>query len=270
MSQASTDSHLHRAAASGACVCSWGARTLYVGPALGLSPHRNAAAVLALGLDASFAVAADPTVSAAGYRHCRSALIFPSTLHHLQDTRGRMAFLYLDARSLDLECLRASAGEVSSRCAFDLRDEALWIAAFDDLARERRPWVKIAAELAHRLGRPAASDVDSRIASALAALHAAAGERTTLAALAREVSLSTSRLRHLFKAATGVPLSRYRLWLAMGTAMRGILRGDSLTEAALGAGFASSAHFSSSFRKMFGLEPSRLGRLQWRPASTAG
>ena len=30
---------------------SWGARALYVGPGFGLSPHRNAVAVLAMGLD---------------------------------------------------------------------------------------------------------------------------------------------------------------------------------------------------------------------------
>jgi AraC-like DNA-binding protein len=72
----------------------------------------------------------------------------------------------------------------------------------------------------------------------------------------------------LFKAATGVPLSRYRLWMAMGSAMRSLLRGDSLTNAALHAGFASSAHFSSSsYREMFGLEPSRLGKLHWSAVS---
>lgn len=111
MTLASTDCHLHRAAASGACLCSWGARTVYIGPALGLSPHRNAVAVLALGLDASFAVAADPAAPAAGYRACRSALIFPSTLHHLQDTRGRMAFLYHDDFTLHYFGRNALSGE---------------------------------------------------------------------------------------------------------------------------------------------------------------
>src|SRR5205814_5229992 len=75
----------------------WGARALYVGPALGLSPHRNAVAVLALGLDGAFAVARDPARPAAGYRRCRSVLIPPNRLHHFSATTGLMAFLYVDA-----------------------------------------------------------------------------------------------------------------------------------------------------------------------------
>ena len=60
-----------------------------------------------------------------------------------------------------------------------------------------------------------------------------------------------------------MPLRRYKLWIAMGVAMRAIVPGESLTNAALDAGFSSSAHFSAAFREMFGMEPSRLsgGRL---------
>lgn len=262
--------HLHRATGAGGvgvCLCNWGARTLYVGPALGLSAHRNAVAVLALGLDASFAVAESPAAATSTYRSCRSALIFPNTLHHLTDTRGRMAFLYLDARSLDLACIEGRATSIAPRCAFDLQDEAAWIAVLDDLASERRPWTDICHGLMQRLGRPHGSAMDSRIQITLDTLQDAVGKRVALTTLARRVSLSSSRLRHLFKATTGVPLSRYRLWMAMGSAMRSIVRGDSLTDAAMHAGFASSAHFSSSFREMFGLEPSRLGKLQWLTAS---
>src|SRR5262245_49318623 len=38
----------------------WGPRALYLGPAFGLTPHRNATAVLAIGLDGTFDVADDP------------------------------------------------------------------------------------------------------------------------------------------------------------------------------------------------------------------
>ena len=36
---------------------SWGARALFIGPAFGLSPHRNAVAVVAIGLQAPFELA---------------------------------------------------------------------------------------------------------------------------------------------------------------------------------------------------------------------
>src|SRR5688500_15917800 len=67
---------------------SWGARALYIGPALGLSAHRNAVAVLALGLDAHFALSAAPADPNAPLRSCRSALIPPNTLHRLVSKRG--------------------------------------------------------------------------------------------------------------------------------------------------------------------------------------
>ena len=43
-----------------------------------------------------------------------------------------------------------------------------------------------------------------------------------------------------------------------------MIQGENLTAAALDAGFSSSAHFSATFREMFGMEPSRLagGRLK--------
>ena len=44
----------------------------------------------------------------------------------------------------------------------------------------------------------------------------------------------------------------------MARVMRVINNGGSLTEAAHAAGFSSSAHFSASFRAMFGLSPSAL------------
>ena len=88
-----------------------------------------------------------------------------------------------------------------------------------------------------------------------------------LTALAARAGLSPSRFLHLFKAETGVPLRRYRIWNRMGAAIRASGEGASLTEAAHAAGFASSAHFSSAFRDMFGMMPSDLARAL-RPGAT--
>jgi AraC-like DNA-binding protein len=66
------------------------------------------------------------------------------------------------------------------------------------------------------------------------------------------------RLQHLFREGHGVPFRRYRLWRRMALAMRVVRDGGTLTAAAHAAGFASSAHFSTAFRRMFGLAPSRL------------
>ena len=239
---------------------SWGARALYLGPALRLTPHRNAVAVLVLGLDAPFGVANDPQRPQAGYRRCRSVFIPPNTLHHLADTRGRMAFLYVDARSHDRDRLGSLAAKRTPRAAFDLSIEAALIDVLRRLADGQAGWKETRQALAAHLSQPPAKVIDPRIRDALAKLHAEPACRVALADLAPSVRLSESRLLHLFKQAVGVPFRRYKLWIAMGAAMRTMAAGENLTAAALDAGFASSAHFSATFREMFGLEPSRLSR----------
>ena len=98
----------------------WGPRVLYLGPAFGLTPHRNATAVLAVALDGKLEVADDPTDPDGVYRSARSVLIPPNTLHHLRIEAGRMAFLYVDPLSRDLATLQVRMQDVTPRAAFDL------------------------------------------------------------------------------------------------------------------------------------------------------
>jgi AraC-like DNA-binding protein len=102
-------------------------------------------------------------------------------------------------------------------------------------------------------GRP-----DSRIVEATRRIRVAPDQPHQLSELEDRAGLSPSRFQHLFKAETGVPLRRYRIWNRMGAAVRACSEGASLTEAAHAAGFASSAHFSSAFRDMFGMMPKDL------------
>ncbi|MFC7728141.1 AraC family transcriptional regulator [Actinomadura keratinilytica] len=67
-----------------------------------------------------------------------------------------------------------------------------------------------------------------------------------------------SRFLHLFKAHTGTSFRRYQLWARMLAAGRAVGTGGTLTSAAADAGFASTVHFSDAFRRVFGLQPSRL------------
>ena len=56
----------------------WGARVLYLGPAFGLTPHRNATGVLAVALDGAIGVADHPRARSPSYRTTRSVLIMPT------------------------------------------------------------------------------------------------------------------------------------------------------------------------------------------------
>ena len=237
----------------------WGARALYLGPAFGLSPHRNAVPVVCAGVNDTFEVARDPRRPRAGYVARRTVLIPANTMHHLRTGQGLMAFLYVDAQSEDFRRLRASADHSEKRYAHGLAGEAAYVAALQRLAAGR-PWREASEEIAGALDLVVAARREERIAAALRRLAEAPAEPHQLASVAAYVHLSPSRFLHVFKETTGVPFRRYRLWTRMGAAVHALVAGVSLTEAALDAGFSSSAHFSAAFREMFGLAPSRLAR----------
>jgi AraC-like DNA-binding protein len=236
----------------------WGARVLYLGPAFGLSPHRNATAVLAVGLDTALDVADDPEDPKTDYRSVRSVLIRPNSLHHLRIGRGRMAFLYVDPLGRDLKALIGRMTDVTPRAAFDLRDERAVIETMTGLAEDRIAPGDGRLSLGELLGIGTGTKADARISAALRQMRDAPHHAHPLIDLSERAGLSPSRFLHLFKAETGVPLRRYRIWNRMGAAVRACGTGASLTEAAHAAGFASSAHFSAAFRDMFGMMPKDL------------
>jgi AraC-like DNA-binding protein len=238
----------------------WGGRVLYLGPAFGLTPHRNATAVLAVGLDDQLEVADDPADRATHYRAARSVLILPNSLHHLRIERGRMAFLYVDPLGRDLKALIARMTNTTPRAAFDLREESGVIEILTGLAESRLAPQDGRVSLGELLGVGTRGQSNPRIGAALRHMRDEPQRAHRLTTLAARAGLSPSRFLHLFKAGTGVPLRRYRIWNRMGAAIRASSEGASLTEAAHAAGFASSAHFSSAFRDMFGMMPSDLTR----------
>jgi AraC-like DNA-binding protein len=223
-----------------------------------LSPHRNAVAVLALGLDDAFELA-----NADGDACCRSTLIEPNTLHHFRASVGRMAFLYVDSLSRDLQALRSAFTRIGRAAHVGFRDEEELVARLRALADGQVAFASTRAYLeASVLALRPNAAADSVVAS-LRFLHEHGAKRPSLAELARKARLSPSRYRHRFVALTGVPFRRYRTWVSMGAAMRHVARGAPLTKAALEAGFASSAHFSTTFRGMFGLAPSKLQNVRF-------
>lgn len=229
-------------------------------------PRRNAVACVAIGVENEFRVSDDPKNAAASYRACRSVLVYPNTLHHFCDAQGLMAFLYLDPLSRDLDRVGTLMKQRDERAAFDLANEEQVIAAILALWRTDLAW-REARDVLGRLLLGITREPDPRIKLAIQQITLDPAGRLSAAELAQTAGLSESHFLHLFADEAGVPLRRYRLWCAMGAALRSIAQGGSLTSAALDAGFSSSAHFSAAFREMFGMPPSRLARagLQLRP-----
>ena len=106
--------------------------------------------------------------------------------------------------------------------------------------------------LAGTAPRPEAA-LDARVTRAIELVRARLDETVSLGEVADAVRLSSDRFRHLFIEQTGVRFRPYVLWLRMERAVGEYASGASLTDAAYAGGFADSAHFSRTFRRMFDL-----------------
>jgi AraC-like DNA-binding protein len=221
-------------------ICAGPARALYVGPGLDLSPHQNVATTIAVSLWEPFELRT--WAKSRGWSPWRVEVVdvIPSaTLHHLK-SRGPMAFLYLDPLTdrrhplprAELLRGREQLRQAGPRIGVDEAFGAFGL-------RPHRPQ-------------------DTRIARVVREIERrpdAFGRLQDAAALA---CLSASRFRARFDAELGLPFRRYRLWRRMAAVMRTVAAGGHLTEAAHAAGFSSSAHLSSTFKRMFGLAASDL------------
>ncbi len=94
---------------------------------------------------------------------------------------------------------------------------------------------------------------DPRLERALAALDQHLAGKVSAQALAQAAHLSLSQLERLFAQQLGLPVRRLVLWRRLRIALHLALAGGTLTEAAHGAGFADSAHFSRTMKQLFGV-----------------
>lgn len=111
-----------------------------------------------------------------------------------------------------------------------------------------------------RLALPQKGGVEERVMKVVSLIEKSPDKKMAIKELAREVSLSESRLQHLFKAQIGISIKRYLLWKRVIEGINLIARsgGGDLTMAAYDAGFSDSAHMSRTFKEMFGVNLSDI------------
>ncbi len=76
--------------------------------------------------------------------------------------------------------------------------------------------------------------------------------------LAEKYAYSESYLTHLFKKETGISLKSYLLMRQFEYVWRQVMKGHSLSEASMDAGFASPSHFSDVCRKLTGISVTKV------------
>ncbi|MGJ8667907.1 MAG: helix-turn-helix domain-containing protein [Oceanococcus sp.] len=98
---------------------------------------------------------------------------------------------------------------------------------------------------------------DHRVLNALSLIDQAALDEVSIAAVAKNVDLSESRLRSLVRRELACNLPQYARWSAAWKTILHWRPGMTLTDAAHAAGFHDLAHANHAANDMFGLSPSR-------------
>ncbi|MFO1371919.1 MAG: AraC family transcriptional regulator [Candidatus Competibacteraceae bacterium] len=237
----------------------WQNRGFFMGHLPDISEHRLGSAALCVGIDQPFRVLESESN---GWRECRSVLIPPSCLHEIQVNGAIMATLFVEPESTDYPAIQNAMTDGEWQCLYGLAHEAEMLTVLHE-AWEHQPDAATLYNLLDRLIPPhnpetRQQSLDGRIQRVIQLMKEDLTRSYSMNELAEYVNLSPTRLIHLFKETVGVPIRRFRQWHRMRVVVALIAKGNTLTDAALEAGFADSSHFSRAFRNMFGITPSSL------------
>lgn len=103
-----------------------------------------------------------------------------------------------------------------------------------------------------------ASPIDTRISTIFQYAKNHHQKNLNSKVLAKQVHLSESRFRHLFKKEVGISISKYLQWLRLREVGALIINGKDLSRASGYADFYDAPHFSRTFKEMFGIPPSKV------------
>lgn len=96
-------------------------------------------------------------------------------------------------------------------------------------------------------------EINPRIIKILDLIEQSPLKKIRIQEIANEFKLSESRIQHIFKEEVGISLQKFILWKRIGDAVQLTKSSNDLTWIAHEAGFSDSAHFSRTFKQMFGV-----------------
>ena len=187
-----------------------------------------------------------------------TAAIIAAHHSHAFEARGELvALIFTEPESREGRMLRERYRTGVASLSFDaLADQAAALAtAYEQVATDEELAAHARAVIARLTSIQALPPklLDKRIERAIEVLRERLGETVTMSEIADAVHLSPERFRHLFLEETGIRFRPYVLWLRLELAIASYAAGNNLTEASYAGGFADSAHFSRTFKRMFGV-----------------
>lgn len=235
----------------------WQRRTLHIANLVRPVELSQAAASLTVSLGGALRYR---TPEMSNYESCTSLLLAPGSQVTVDVGDALIGTCYLDALGQDHELLAVHMAPQPGGVHRHIPRESGFREFFQRLHQAPLPSDEAFVQLEQLInpdGVPYPS-TDPRVDTVVSLIRESVTENLSVDVLAAAVNLSVPRLVQLFREQVGVPIRRYRQWHRLYVTAHGVARGLSLTDAAIGAGFTDSAHFSHTFRTILGLRPSDI------------
>lgn len=240
----------------------WKRRSLYIGNYSASVPLTQGASSLIIAIDKPITIELPHTSEVFSVR---SALV-PAGLTFKPNTLGHpVANCYLDPFNEDFFRLKQTMQNCVGGIYIDSKKETMQAAAFEKMLCQRLNQTEAYFLLENYVfpsfqEAPKKSITDPRIIDIIDFIKSEPTVNHTNEFLANRINVSEVTLQRLFKATTGIPIRRFRLWHRLFITSTLLAFGKSITEAALEAGFSDASHFNHVFKDMFGILPSSLLR----------
>lgn len=148
-----------------------------------------------------------------------------------------------------------------------LKELALELSGVPKNAGHSRRAILMAELLVLEAAQPSADNVlfvpqgrDQRLVRVIERMHSHPGDDKTLEEHAKIASCSARTLARLYMAETGMTFTRWREHLRIVNAVDRLIRGDTITQAALDLGYQSPSSFTTMFTRILGVPPARYIR----------
>ncbi|WP_431026822.1 helix-turn-helix domain-containing protein [Lysinibacillus sp. LZ02] len=194
--------------------------------------------------------------------HTVGAIIDSNKAHKLHGTNGWQLYLLVNPESIFGEDLRQKLNDTNGVYIFQqMHQELLTTIHRIKAVHNHQQYDSFLHNLKQALAIQVVTSqsmIDSRIQQVLDYIKGTPLEEVEIKRLSRYIYLSESRLSHLFKQEMGISLTSYLLHEKIKRAFQLIFSGESMTDAAIEAGFNSSSHFTRSAKEKLGMTPSAI------------
>lgn len=237
---------------------------IYIGRPLVPDTHSHYATQLSISIGSPLVL---KTERSSGSIECDGVVIGKNLEHSINADSGIQILMFIENGILTFS---DSLNSLDSKASFNdqilmsfQKPSAALAAAIHNSLNSEEPTLffeELIEQLVKHFGLSLKQDSikDSRISKILNWINSEQKLTKSIKQIADSISLSESRLQHLFKKEVGIPIRRYMLWRKLKHVVYGVTKGQSLTDAAHESGFSDSAHFSRTFRSMFGISPSSI------------